>query len=162
MTFAGLASCRGAELERLLRAGKAPDPSALCDTQWRGWNASPLTEALRIRKFIKGFFGEPLEGCNIPARQDGWDAPWQAVGERFGFYTAAPVVAGARDSLYPDSLLLDYGASPRNAFYRVEKVLRDYVVAPDPGQPDLLLGKAYLAIGGLRVPAGYFILNRLR
>ena len=162
MTFAELAASPTAELERRLRAGNAPDLAALRDTEWRGWNVSNMTEVLRIRKFIKGFFSTPLEGYNKPARQNGWDGPWEAVGGRFGFYTLAPVVPGTSDSLYPNAALLDYGASPRNASYRVERVLRDYIVLPDPGQPDLLLGKAYIALGGLRVPAGFFILHRIR
>jgi len=40
--------------------------------------------------------------------------------------------------------------------------LRDYVVQPDPADPDLLLGKAYLALGPFRVPSNFFVIERLR
>jgi hypothetical protein len=41
-------------------------------------------------------------------------------------------------------------------------VLRDYVVQPDPRNPDVLLGKAFLAIGPMRFYSNFFVLERLR
>ena len=38
--------------------------------------------------------------------------------------------------------------------------LRDYVVTPDPANPDVLLGRAYAAIGSARIPVSYFVLQR--
>ena len=67
----------------------------------------------------------------------------------------------ARDHLYPRAILLDYGASPRNPPGAVERRLRDYVVQPDPANPNLLLGKAYFAFGNCRLASNFFIIGRL-
>ena len=41
-------------------------------------------------------------------------------------------------------------------------MLRDYLVQVDPANPDLFLGKAYDALGPLRMPTNFFILERFR
>ncbi len=41
-----------------------------------------------------------------------------------------------------------------------EKVIRDYLIQPDPENPDLYLGYAYLALGPVTVPFGFFVLER--
>jgi hypothetical protein len=56
-------------------------------------------------------------------------------------------------------LLLDYGLGGNGPF---GPPLRDYIVQVYPDNADLLLGKAYLALGPLRIPAGFFILERLK
>lgn len=157
------------ELEKLFAAGQAPALDSLAGWEWRGWNVPWFTKLLGIKKFIKGFFAGPsgVEGYNIPPRQNLLTEEWEALPspeapKRFGFYLVGPVDKGAVDNLYPDALLLDYGASPRNAWYRPERVLRDYLAQPDPKNPDLLIGKAYLALGGTRVPSNFFIIERLR
>lgn len=149
-----LAAASRDELEALLRGGAAPTPEALAGFEFRGWNHPFFASVLGIRKFVKGFFlADGLEGYNIPVRQDGLAAPWTAKGKPFGFYRVV-----AADDRYPRSALLDYGASPRNAFYRPERVIRDYLVSVEP---DLMLGKAYLQLG-VRVFSNFFILERLR
>lgn len=152
-----------ARLESLLRAGAPPDPRRLAGFEWRGYNVGLLPKLMGIQKFIKGFFAaaDGVEGYNIPARSNGLDAPWEhrpsaESPKRFGFYRVA------RGDVYANAVLLDYGASRRNAFYRVERLLRDYLVQPDPAAPDVLLGKAYLALGLGRVFASFFVLERLR
>ncbi|MBI4424788.1 MAG: hypothetical protein HY554_13735 [Elusimicrobia bacterium] len=167
--FLQLCRAGDAQLERLLAAGAAPEDAALGGWEWRGYNTPPFTALLGIRKFIKGFFdaGAGLEGYNIPAKQNGLDGAWlhrprPQAPARFGFYRVRRPRAGERDSLYADALLLDYGASARNASYRPERVLRDYLVQPFPDDRDLLLGKAYLAFGPLRVRSNFFVLGRLR
>lgn len=154
-------------LEALLRKGRAPAPETLAGWEWRGYNTPFFAALLGIRKFVKGFFSgaDGLEGYNIPVRQNGLAGDWLQKPNpesptRFGFYRVAPVVAGARDSLYPGAALLDYGASARNPPWRPERVLRDYLVA-DPEGGEVLIGKAYLALGP-RVPSNFFILERLR
>jgi len=158
-----------AELEELFGSSRGPDPGSLAGCEWRGFNTPWFTAALGIRKFIKGFFrGDGgVEGYNIPVRQNGLDGAWEhkPCGEapkRFGFFLVDRVDPGSVDDRYPDALLLDYGASVRNAWYRAERVLRDYVVAPDPDNPDLLIGKAYVALGAVRIPSNFFILERLK
>ena len=66
---------------------------------------------------------------------------------------------GARDARYPNALLLDYSLGGNGLF---GPPLRDYVVQVYPDDPDLLLGKAYLALAGLRIPLSFFVLKRLR
>jgi len=137
--------------------------------EWRGYNMAWHTRLLGIQKFIKGFFqeGDRVEGYNILVQQNGMDKPWLHrptldAPKRFGFYYVAQVDRESADNLHLEAILLDYGASPRNAVYGVERLLRDYVVQPDPQNPDLLLGKAYLALGALRLPSNFFVLERLR
>jgi hypothetical protein len=143
---------------------------ALINVEWRGFNTSWQPRLLGIQKFIKGFFQAEgrVEGYNIPVAQNGLRAPWlhQPSAEqprRYAFFTVTPVTAAASDHLYPQALLLNYGASTRNADApALARRLRDYLVQPDPAAPDILLGKAYLALGSLRIPSNFFVLERLR
>jgi len=69
------------------------------------------------------------------------------------------VDAESRDNRYLHAILFDYGrvrASRRDP----SRLLRDYVVRVEPGSDDLLLGKAYLALGPFRAPLGFFVLER--
>ena len=159
------------ELEEIFRKGIMPAAESLVDHEWRGFNTPAFARLLGIQKFIKGFFrvsaNDPVEGYNIPVKQNGLDSPWQHkpsadAPKRFGFYHVYPVRPEDRENHYPEALLLNYGISPRNPAYRVERLLRDYLIQPDPDNPDILLGKAYLAVGGLRIPSNFFVLERLR
>jgi hypothetical protein len=58
-------------------------------------------------------------------------------------------------------LLLDYGRGG-NPPYDVSRVLRDYLVRPDAGNDDLLLGKATFVVAGARLGYSYFIIERSR
>lgn len=163
-----LAQTSEAELEALLRGGRLPDSRGLAGFEWRGYNTAPFTALLGIRKFIKGFFAghQGIEGYNTPVRQNRLSEPWQRRPhpenpKRFGFYHVTRVRADGKDCLYPNGLLLDYGASPRNPRLAPERVLRDYLVQPYADDPDLLLGKAYLAFGSWRVASNFFVLGRL-
>src|SRR5258705_10988483 len=162
-----LARTSNTGLEAILRAGKGPALEKLVGSEWCGYNTPPLTKLLGIQKFIKGFFQGPqgVEGYNTPAVQNGIDGPWLAqpspkAPRRFGFYTVTRVDRAARDNFYPEALLLDYGASLRNQAGGIERALRDYLAQPDARNPDILLGKAYFALGRFRIPSSYFILER--
>jgi hypothetical protein len=166
--FRALAGSSELRLEGVLRASRAPSLESLAGFEWRGWNQPWFTRVLGFQKFMKGFFrsGARVEGYNIPVRQNGLDGPWLPLPgpeapRRFGFFTVTPVDPASRDNRYPAALLLNYGASLRNPRYAVERLLRDYLVQPDPEDPDVLLGKAYLALGPLRVLGGFFVLERL-
>lgn len=154
MTFAELARLDPEALENVFVAAATPRLDMLPGWEWRGWNQPFFTKLLGIQKFIKGFFDGPagVEGYNIPVRQGGFVDGWHKKGRPFGFYEV---------SLQGDALLLDYGASKRNAAWKPERVLRDYLVQPEPGNEDLLLGKAFLHLGGPRVFSNFFILERL-
>lgn len=151
--YDALCEAPNAELERVLSAGALPSAEQLAGWEWRGTNTPAFTALLGIKRFIKGFFAGPagLEGYNIPVKGLWLHQPSAESPKRFGFYKCLPE---------DGKLLLDYGASPRNAVWQPERLLRDYVVV-DPEDPGVLLGKAYLALGAL-VPVSYFVLERLR
>ncbi|UPT72827.1 MAG: hypothetical protein M0D55_12950 [Elusimicrobiota bacterium] len=150
----------GAELGALMERGKAPAEESLAGWEFRGWNHPPVLALLGIRKFVKGFFraGAGLEGYNRPPRQDGFENEWTGAGRPFGFYDV--VAPRAPDLRLPGALLLDYGANGRNPAWKPERFLRDYLVQPDPAEPDVLLGLATLALPG-RPATNYFLLERL-
>jgi hypothetical protein len=158
------------ELERILWRGQTPDPEALVGWEFRGTNPQWFMKYLGIRKFIKGFYRladtHDLYGYNIPVVQDATDQPWVArpsndQPKRFGFYRVAPPDAASRDNAYLNGLLLDYGAGP-NPVYEPARFLRDYLVRVERGSDDLLLGKAYVALGPARVATSFFLLERHR
>jgi hypothetical protein len=173
-----LVSLDDASLESIFKDAAGPAPEALAGFEWRGFNTPFWTRLLGVQKFIKGFATTggtsqtpSVEGYNVRVSQGGLDTPWaqkpSASNPRlFGFFTVEPVDTTSRDNRYPRATLLDYGASRRNRWYLPDdltmKVLRDYVVQPDPQNPDLMLGKAYIALGPFRLYSNFFVIERLR
>jgi hypothetical protein len=165
--FLRIGALPGKELEAIMLRGERPDGDRLAGWEFRGMNTPAFTKLLGIKKFIKGFYkstGGQLFGYNVPVVQDATTAPWRTKGDeprRFGFYRVDPVDAATRDNAYLGSLLLDYG---RGGNHELDPTsgLRDYLVRVEPGSDDLLLGKAFYALGPLRVPTSYFVLERLR
>ena len=165
------------ELEARLVRGETPDPAALAGWEYRGTNTPRWASLLGIRKFIKGFYRDDNGACwgyNVAVAQDGLDRPWTprppllaallhrpAAPRPFGFYRVDRVDPTARDNAYLHALLLDYGAGG-NPLLDGTGTLRDYLVRIVPGSDELLLGKAYLAVGPVRVAANFFVLERLR
>ncbi|MBX3269344.1 MAG: hypothetical protein KF729_03735 [Sandaracinaceae bacterium] len=160
--------------EALMHAGVAPRFEDLVGAEFAGANTLPIVRLVGIRKFCKGFYEGPprsakgpepfVQGYNIPVVNDADDAPHRLEPspekpKRFGFYRVHRVVEGARDARYPNGLLLDYSLGGNGLF---GPPLRDYLVQVYPDDPDLLLGKAYLALAGLRIPLSFFVLKRLR
>jgi len=165
-TYLILASSDNQTLERYMQQGLQPDPEKLAGWEFKGFNSLDLTTILGFRKFKKGFYrdGDLLRGYNVKVRQNGLVDPWIDVTKKgksikHGWYDVYPVRAEEKDNLYPNALLLNY-ASKRNPLYDPSRVLRDYLVQPDPKNPDLYLGKAYLALGTKRIFVSYFILER--
>ncbi|MBK7194534.1 MAG: hypothetical protein IPH80_18790 [Myxococcales bacterium] len=157
-----------AELEQVFVRGVTPDVAGLAGWEFRGLNTPSYMRFLGIRKFVKGFWRDAAGatwGYNYPVEQNPVDRGWYGLPsvtnpKRFGFYTVAPVDPTARDNRYLHALLLDYGQG-RNPRLDASAGLRDYLVQVDAADPDLLLGKAYYAVGPLRVPtASFFILER--
>ena len=153
---------------RIFEAGEAPAAQAICGYEFRGFNTPKIMALFGIRKFIKAFFlsEDTAFGCNTPAAQNGLEGEWQAKPhdtdpKRFGFFEVDPVDGGAAQRGPTHALLLDYGRG-HNKWYELSRVLRDYVVRVDLGSDELLLGKAYAAIGPLRIPVSFFLLERLR
>jgi hypothetical protein len=157
------------ELERVFQRGAMPSLDALVGWEFRGinhlpLNALPVANLVGIKKFVKGFFKTEdgrVMGYNSPAKNNALDGRWHVAAKRFGFYEVAPVDPTARDNTYLHAVLLDYGKGG-NKLYDPTRVLRDYVVQVDKRNPDLYLGKAYSALGPLRIPTNFFILERLR
>jgi hypothetical protein len=161
------------ELERIFRASSGPEPMALSGYEWRGFNTPRWTKLLGIQKFIKGFLVSDgaVEGYNIRVRQNGLSGAWQQLPSpdapaTFGYFTVKRVGADGGRALYPGSTLLNYGESRRNRWYRIDdmsmRVLRDFVVQPDPKNPDLMIGKAYMQLGPIRLYSNFFVIERLR
>ena len=158
-----------AELERVFIDGITPDLESLVGWEFRGINSPSWARLVGIKKFIKGFYRRDggVCGYNSPTVQnklaDEWIArPDDDNPKRFGFYTVTPVDPTARDNTYLHALLLDYGEGD-NPRTDPSRGLRDYLVQPYADDPNLLLGKAYFAVGPLRVPTfSFFILERHR
>jgi hypothetical protein len=123
-----------------------------------------------MQKFKKGFFVGPgqkaesgeVMGFNVLIKQgikDQWPAlPREDAPKRFGFYRVAKVKPEEKDNKYPHALLLNYGIS-RNGLHPA-RLLRDYLVQVESDNPDLYLGRAYFALGPLRVFPSFFVLER--
>ena len=163
--FLSIAALKPRRLEAIMLRGETPGVEAITGREYRGMNLGLGARLLGIRKFIKGFFlrNGQVFGYNVRARQNKPDEPWIARrtgGERkrFGFYRVLPVDPEGRDNAYLNALLLDYGQGG-NPPYDITGRLRDYLVRVSPGSDDLLLGKAYMAVGPLRVQLGYFLLE---
>jgi len=168
-TPAALALARASrrELEQAFQRGTTPDLEALVGWEFRGINC--ISRLTGLQKFVKGMFrGEDgrVMGYNIRANQNVLDGRWHLrpsddAPRRFGFYEVSPVDPTARDNHYLHALLLDYGKGG-NPPWDVTAGLRDYLVQVDANNPDLLLGKAYYAVGPARAAMNFFILERHR
>lgn len=158
-----------AELSLTFERGTLPELESLVGWEFRGINRLPLNglpiaNLLGIKKFVKGFYKTEdgkVMGYNSPVENNVLDGRWHIAPKRFGFYEVAPVDATAHDNKYLHAVLLDYGKGGNKA-YDPTSGLRDYLVQVDPTNPDLFLGKAYFAVGPLRVRSNYFILERHR
>ena len=164
------------ELELIFRRGTMPDLDGLVGWEFRGINRLPLqvvpvAQVAGIKKFLKGFYRDAergrVMGYNSPVVNNVLDGRWHlkpsdTAPKRFGFYEVTPVDPTARDNEYLHALLLDYGKGD-NPIYDPSRGLRDYLVQVDPDNPDLLLGKAYYALGPARIGGlNFFILERFR
>jgi hypothetical protein len=164
VSFRDLSLASQAARKQTFDRGVAPKSSELVGWEFRGWNTGWLASLLRVRKFVKAFFVSQggAYGCNTPAEQNGLDGEWIArpseeAPKRFAFYSVVSPVNGS----HPNAILLDYGRG-RNGLFELARLLRDYLVRVSPDSDDLLLGKAYLAIGPLLIPVTYFLLERRR
>ena len=155
-------------LEVVFLRGTTPDPARLVGWEFRGTNVPGWARLLGIKKFIKGFWreGEEVLGYKCPVVQNSLFEPWDSLPsnlhpKRFGFYKVTPVDATAKDNRYLHAVLLNYGEGP-NPPWEPARGLRDYLVQVDPDNPDLYLGKAFYALGPLRVATNFFVLERHR
>jgi len=171
-SYISLAKSRDRDLEFVFRGGTPPALADLVGYEFKGYNTPFITQVLGFRKFKKGFYADfgqspekgEISGYNVVVGQNPIDQPWIArpseeAPKRHSFYRVYRVRQGERDNLYPNALLLNYGLGG-NAVWNPAGLLRDYLVQVDPGNKDLLLGKAYFAIGPARVFPSFFVLER--
>jgi hypothetical protein len=171
-TFFQLARMNPKQLQAIFDQGVTPEFDELLGWEFRGFNPPIFARLLGFQKFKKGFFrdaGQPeggpsISGYNVWVRQNQLEDPHLATPsedrpKRHGFYLVGRVDPGGRENKHPHALLLDYGKG-RNAPWNPERVIRDYLVRVDPGNPDLFLGKAYMALGPARVFSNFFVLDR--
>ena len=159
----------------IMRAGTPPKFEDLVGSEFAGMNCGFMPRVLGIRKFVKGFYEGParsaegptpfVQGYNIDVRQNPITEPYVFKTDldkvkRYGFYRVHRVVSGAKDSVYANSVLLDYGLGGNGV--SVTALLRDYLVQVYPDDPTLFLGRAFLAVIGFRIPASFFVLKRLQ
>jgi hypothetical protein len=156
-----LAALSKRELDQVFAAGSPAEAAAITGFEFLGFNHPRSAALLGIRKFIKVFYLDAERrpfGCNTPAVQNGLGGEWIArpsadSPKRYAFFQVLPTDGGG--------LLLDYGRGG-NPVCDVSRVLRDYLVRPDPGNDDLLLGKATFVVAGARLAHSYFMIERSR
>lgn len=157
------------ELAARLRAGHPIDPAALDDTAWRGISLGlpAFVERLSWKTFRKTFHRDPttraLRGWNVRMEQHGLDGPdiprlKNGAPLEFGHY----VVESAADHPMPrdlhHALLIHYGLGA-NPWLDPTRLLRDPLVALEPGRTDRLLGCTYVHFGALIPTPSYFLLE---
>ena len=158
------------ELDRVFLCGTTPDLDALAGWEFRGINTRLMgvrnfERLWGIKKFTKGFVREPdgrVTGYNKSVVNNVLDARWHISPKPFGFYSVDRVDPTARDNTFLHALLIDYSRGVGNKRYDLTRGLRDYLVQVDRDDPDLYLGKAFYALGPLRVASNFFILERHR
>jgi hypothetical protein len=141
-TWDTLTRADGATFKELMRSGDTPDPQLILGGTFAGLNRGLLPK-LTGEHFHKVFHtddGEPF-GHNVVER-----------GGR-------PVELGwFRVHMSGESMRFDYDVTRNKGLYMPLRGLKDDVVLPNPGDHDLLLGRARLF--GVRV--AYFVLKRER
>lgn len=166
--YISMATASNEVLEELLRSGVQPDTDDLAGWEFRGFNVPDLLTMVGNKKFKSGFVangdGGVVHGYQVFVRQNRLGEAWidkirHGESVKHSFSNVYPVRNDEVDNLYPNALLLNY-ASDRSAWYSPARVRRDYVVQVYVDNNDLLLGKAYAAIGGRRVAVAFFVLER--
>jgi hypothetical protein len=172
-TFETLAEADRANLEEVVRAGTATEYDQLEGYNYRGWNHERVSR-LTGEKFKKEFRrkGERKVGYNEVCHQDGkgYRGEWRAklkngrpvrIGHyRVGLANDEPRRPPYRD--YTNAALFDYNVDLNNTLRNIPlRVIRDIVVLPNPGDHELMLGKAYLQLGfrWINVFYTYFVLG---
>jgi len=166
-TLRELAKLPAGELEEIYAKGTTPDPEKLLGCEFMGYNVPFMAKLIGIKKFQKGFYkrGDQYWGYNIPQYQNALEEPWRCQPvdhnpKRFGFFSVREVKPDMKENKEPNSLILNY-ADGKNMPWE-GSMLRDYIKQVDPDNDDLYMGKAYFALGPLRVMPAIFIIERLR
>jgi hypothetical protein len=161
------------ELERIIRMGSQPQMQSLVGWEFKGYHVFEPTEVVGLRKFKRGFYLEDpaadpelgISGYNVKTHPNTLGEPWIERTRRGepvhrGWFDVYPVSLSDRDNRYPNAALLHYATSPRAFALDPLRTLRAYVAQVYPDLPDLLVGKAYVAVGAARLWPTFFVLER--
>jgi hypothetical protein len=172
-TFESLAEADRKQLEEVLLAGQPPNFDELEGFIYCGWNHEWVGR-LSGEKFKKGFRrkGDRTLGYNEVCRQDrqGYRGEWEVKLKdgrpiQVGYFRVSNVRDEKPQRLYQPYLHaghFNYHVDLntwRNVPFRV---IRDFVVLPNPGDHDLMLCKAYFQLGPLHLFYCYFLLGHRR
>jgi hypothetical protein len=169
--FENLARAEKPLLESILVSGNAPEIGALDGYTYCGWNLDPIGK-LTGQKFKKCFFStkDGVYGFNKKVRQDSvkaggaWnDVQYKGRFKTMGYFKVAYAYDCPLQELtrqYRHLAVFNYNLSLNQGLSVFFKVIRDFMVLPNPDDNSLLLGKAYLHLpGNLEVFACYFLLG---
>ncbi len=171
-TFDSLAQADRAELEQVLLTGTAPDLEQLEGWIYCGWNHEWVGR-LSGEKFKKGFRkkdGRPF-GYNEIVRQDrqGHRGEWKVKMKggrprQVGYFSVSLVADEPPQRLdrpYRHLGHFNYDVGMNTWLNLPFRVIRDFVVLPNPGDHSLMLCKAYFQLGfpWLNVFYCYFLLG---
>jgi hypothetical protein len=136
-TWDTLTTTDTAALKELMRSGATPDPAAIAGRTYEGLNRG-LVPKLTGERFQKVFHeGEPVGHNVVERRGEPTELGWFTIG-----------VTGR-------TMRFDYDEPRNGGLLFPIRALKDDVVLPNPGDHDLLLGKARWL--GLHV--AYFVLR---
>ncbi len=158
------------ELRRLIAEGHRVEPAALAGWAYRGTvlGMPRLIERATWQTFQKTFYRQPdtgrLVGWNVRLHQDGPGATSRPLTSSGVPVTTWPyeVIEPAGTHVPPGfdrGLLIDYG--PFAGVVDSMRVVKDPLVALEPGNADTLLGVSFISLGGRCVETPtYFMLER--
>lgn len=144
-------------LEREFAAGAEPKIDDLVGWEWRGINPPAVLRAVGAGRFVKGFVEGPrgAEGYVLLASQRDWSRRmFRGRVIRHSHFDVRAATGRHRGTV-----LLDYGSHPRNPRGHPGRLLREFLVHPDPENRDVLLGKAFVDAGRL-IPVSFYLLER--
>ena len=171
-TFETLAQADRKALEHVLLTGAAPDFAKTEGHIYCGWNHEWLS-VLPGRKFKKGFRKKDGQyfGYNHMVQQDddGYEGEWglkltDGRPKFRGFFRVGLIKDEPPQRLherYRHTGLFNYSVGINTGLNVPFRVLRDFVVLPNPGDHELMLGKAYfqVAFPWLKLFCCYFLLG---
>ncbi len=175
--FEDLATKSLKELSEIHANSAAPTWDSIKGWEFRGYNRLPalahgIMWMLSNIRFIKVFYedqdlGGQRSGVNLQVTRGGLKDPWVCrpgpggvgVG-KVGYYQVRdPGEVGAKDYC-AHGLFIDY--DPERNTLLTGKGLKDFLVQPDPNNPDVLLGQAFMTGLPIKQSPTYFILERFQ
>jgi hypothetical protein len=157
-TFETLAAADRGKLEEVLKGGRPPDFEQLDGYIYCGWNHEWVGR-LSGEKFKKGFRRKDGRafGYNEIVRQDrqGYRGEWEVKLEngrpiQLGYFRVANISEESPQPLYrryPNAGHFNYDVDVNTWRNLPLRVIRDFVVLPNPGDHGLMLCKAYFQLG---------------